>query len=199
MNSMESCSNKKSWTKYTVSEREFSLIVLQTLKKSKIPTHRRVITRPATASWSAPLVIAWWAQVTLTPELSKIRVFNKGTCQGLKAQTPKGGQTQPSAVEMERLLWKKAQKNLKKKNTSDTINRAIPQRIPNSTDLLWRPWNLASAATSRHHWSATEIISPLAYPKRAKFWAQKKSNKPVVKNNAPIALQRGQGDSSTKW
>jgi len=41
-------------------------------------------------------------------------VFIKGTLKGLKATTPAGGQTQPSSILGERLLWKKAQKKEKK-------------------------------------------------------------------------------------
>ena len=46
---------------------------------------------------------------------------------------PKGGQTDPTSTVGVKLLWKKAQKNLTKKNTSDTMNKAMPQRKPSST------------------------------------------------------------------
>jgi hypothetical protein len=60
-------------------------------------------------------------------------VFNKGTPNGLKAKIPAGGHSFPSSIFTARLLWKKAQKKLKKKNTSEIINKIIPQRNPNST------------------------------------------------------------------
>jgi len=41
---------------------------------------------------------AWWAQVTLTPEETKIIVFNRGTPNGLKGATPKGGQSPPNST-----------------------------------------------------------------------------------------------------
>jgi len=46
---------------------------------------------------------------------------------------------------------KKAQKNLKKKKISETINNAIPQRKPNSVIEVWRPWIAPSREISRHH------------------------------------------------
>jgi hypothetical protein len=46
----------------------------------------------------------WWAQVTLTPEESKITVFNKGTPKGLKAKMPAGGHSLPSSTLTARLL-----------------------------------------------------------------------------------------------
>lgn len=81
-------------------------------------------------------MIAWWAQVTLTPEDTSTIVFNKGTWNGLKTTKPNGGQTPPNSTLGASLLWKKAQKKLKKKNTSETINNSIPQRKPNSTIAL---------------------------------------------------------------
>jgi hypothetical protein len=80
-----------------------------------------------------PLISLWCAQVTLTPEESKITVLSKGTPKGLKAKIPRGGHSFPSSTFTANLLWKKAQKNLRKKNTSEIINKIIPQRNPNST------------------------------------------------------------------
>ena len=37
-----------------------------------------------------------------------------------------GGQTQPNAIEGDKLKWKNAQKKAKKNIISDTINKAIP-------------------------------------------------------------------------
>jgi hypothetical protein len=56
-----------------------------------------------------------------------------------------------------RLLWKKAQKKEKKKNTSEIINRSIPKRSPLATKEVWSPWRVASRETSRHHWNAVTI------------------------------------------
>lgn len=57
-------------------------------------------------------------------------VFNKGTENALKGEIPLGGQILPSSILTERLEWKNAQKNEKKKQISETINKAIPHRIP---------------------------------------------------------------------
>ena len=76
---------------------------------------------------------AWCLHVTVTPELKRINVLSKGTCQGLKVKIPKGGQIPPISTVAHNLLWKNAQKNLKKKNTSEIIKRPIPHRNPNST------------------------------------------------------------------
>jgi len=43
---------------------------------------------------------------------------------------PVGGHAQPISGVGDRLLWKNAQKNAKKNNTSEVINRIIPQRNP---------------------------------------------------------------------
>lgn len=65
---------------------------------------------------------------------------------------PTGGQQQPSSVVGASLLWKNAQKNAKKKHTSERMNRSIPYRSPVVTYVLWAPWNVPSRITSRHHW-----------------------------------------------
>ena len=87
-----------------------------------------------------PSIKEWWLQVTVTPELNKIKVFNKGTCQGLKVWIPTGGQIPPISTVADKLLWKKAQKKDKKKKISEIINNPIPHRIPNSTIPVWIPW-----------------------------------------------------------
>ena len=109
-----------------------------------------------------PTIREWWAQVTLIPDEIKIIVFNKGTWKGLKTLIPKGGQREPTSILGESLLWKKAQKKLTKKNTSLTINKAIPQRRPNSTMEVCRPCTEPSREISRHHWNITKpkIIKP---------------------------------------
>ena len=64
---------------------------------------------------------------------------------------PKGGHKDPISTVGVNLEWKKAQKNLRKKKTSDTMNRAIPHRRPNSTIDEWRPNAAPSREISRHH------------------------------------------------
>ena len=47
-----------------------------------------------------------------------------------------GGQIDPSSGVGASLLWKKAQKNEKKKATSEVINRIIPRRRPVETGFV---------------------------------------------------------------
>ena len=63
-------------------------------------------------------------------EDNKIAVFNKGICKGLNGRIPVGGHNDPISIVGDNLLWKKAQKNERKKNTSEIIKRIIPHRNP---------------------------------------------------------------------
>jgi len=126
-------------------------------------------------------------------------VFNNGTWNGLNTLIPKGGQIEPISIFGDKLLWKKAQKKLKKKKISETINKAIPQRKPSSTIDVCKPWIVPSRLISRHHWIITnnKIIIPKINKIIESKWNQ--DTIPVVKNKPPIAPNKGQGDSSTIW
>ena len=65
---------------------------------------------------------------------------------------PVGGQAHPNSGAGANLLWKKAQKNAKKKRTSEAINKIIPHRRLVITVGLCKPCNVPSRAISRHHW-----------------------------------------------
>lgn len=43
-------------------------------------------------------IIEWWAQVTVTPDLSKIIVFSKGIWKGLKGVIEIGGHCPPISI-----------------------------------------------------------------------------------------------------
>jgi len=60
--------------------------------------------------------IAWCDQVINAPDVTKTKVFNKGTCHGLIAIIPFGGQTQPISMVGFKLEVKNAQKKAKKKH-----------------------------------------------------------------------------------
>ncbi len=75
---------------------------------------------------------------------------------------PTGGQQHPSSGVGASLLWKKAQKKAKKKQTSDKINKIIPHRRPLATYEVWAPINVASRTTSRHHWNIVNVITVIA-------------------------------------
>ena len=66
----------------------------------------------------------------VTPEESNTAVLSSGTRKGFKGFIPVGGQETPISTLGARLLWKKAQKKAKKKQTSDVIKRIIPYRRP---------------------------------------------------------------------
>lgn len=91
------------------------------------------------------------------PEEIKIVEFNKGISKGLKGMILFGGQIEPISIFGDKLLWKNAQKNEIKKNTSDKINNNIPNLSPFSTKRVWNPWREASREISRHHWNEDKI------------------------------------------
>lgn len=105
----------------------------------KIKPKKTVIDNPRIVFLRSPLIIAWCAHVAVAPELNKIAVFNKGTSNGSKASIPIGGQTAPILISGPKLPWKKAQKNEKKKHTSDKINKIIPYFNPLCTTKVWCP------------------------------------------------------------
>lgn len=112
------------------------------------------------ASFALPSVIEWWAQVTVAPDARRTAVFNRGTLNGLIGVIPVGGQVQPSSGVGASLLWKKAQKNDKKKQTSERINRIIPNRRHFNKFWVCSPINAPSRVISRHHWNITiRVIS----------------------------------------
>lgn len=168
-------------------------------KDEKYTPNIIVSSKPCFAcEWKAS-VIAWWAQVTDTPDASKITVFNKGIWNGLKGSKFVGGQIPPISTVLFKLLWKNLQKKEKKKSTSDTINKIIPQRNPCITFNVWRPWNELSREISRHHWALAIII--LINPINISEVEFKLNHltKPVVKIIALIDEIIGQGLFSTKW
>lgn len=165
----------------------------------KYPPNKIVKAKELFLSPISPTIIEWWHQVTLTPEESKMIVLSRGTLNGLKACTPIGGHWAPSSTLGESLLWKKAQKNEEKNITSETINKIIPIRNPDSTIDVCLPWKVPSRLTSRHHWNIIREI--IAIPKLNKvidlFWNQ--STSPVVIPSPATDLIRGQGDMFTRW
>jgi len=106
-------------------------------RKVKYIPRRTVSDRAWMAELRFPSIIAWCAHVTETPEARSTEVFRSGTLNGFRGFTPIGGQQQPSSGVGANLLWKKAQKNAIKNQTSDTMNRIIPYRRPCDTYLVW--------------------------------------------------------------
>lgn len=96
------------------------------------------------------LIKLWWAQVAVSPDLTRIVVFIRGTWKGLKGNTPIGGQIQPNWISGFKLWWKKAQKKPEKNITSEKINHNIPNFKPLETLKVWKPSYTLSRITSRH-------------------------------------------------
>lgn len=120
-------------------------------------------------------------------------VFNKGIWNALKGITPEGGQFTPISNVGDSLLWKNPQKNERKKNTSDVINKIIPIFKPLNTLNVWSPWNVPSREISRHHWNETtnKTINPLKNNEVSFAWNH--LTIPEVKINAPKEPSNGQG------
>lgn len=70
---------------------------------------------------------------------------------GLNALIPLHGQFWPIKISGEREEWKKAQKNDKKKNTSEVIKSSIPTLSPVKTSFVCVPSKVDSRTMSRHH------------------------------------------------
>lgn len=69
----------------------------------------------------------------MIPDERRTMVFRRGTPNVFNVEIPIGGHTHPSSVVGTKLLWKKPQKNPKKKQISDKINKSIPIRSPFTT------------------------------------------------------------------
>ena len=140
-----------------------------------------------------------WAQVIEHPLERRIIVLRRGTSSGLMGVMPAGGHIFPSSRVGWRDEWKKAQKKAKKKNTSDLINKSIPNRIPFSTFSVCFPWKVASRVTSRHHWTIVNKIRPRPTYMKLLSYLCIQAAKPVTRNREPTAPVKGQGLKSTMW
>ena len=73
------------------------------------------------------------------PDDKRRIVFTKGKPQTSKDWILLGGHIPPTAIEGDKLRWKKAQKKAKKNMISETIKRTIPKRNPWRTGMVWYP------------------------------------------------------------
>ena len=71
--------------------------------KVKITPYVIVATKPLVVAKRSPAKIALCAHVIVTPEDNKITVFHKGNPHGFKEAIPKGGQTQPTPIDGDKL------------------------------------------------------------------------------------------------
>lgn len=147
------------------------------------------------------MVIAWWAHVTVAPEVNSIIVFSKGTSQGLNACIASGGHIEPISTEGAKLALKNAQKNAKKNITSETINKIIPYLIPVCTALVWCPSKVASLITSLHQIIIDKITStkPNSITKLPPCTEWKYITDPFIRVNAAKEVTKGHGLGFTRW
>ena len=129
---------------------KLALTYSKACKPVKIIARATVSTKPHTASILFPAVIAWWENVIVAPEQSKISVLSNGIALGSKTSIPLGGQMFPISIVGARLAAKKAQKKAKKNITSETMNRITPYRRPSWTIFVWQPSKVASLTMSLH-------------------------------------------------
>lgn len=92
-----------------------------------------------TDSFLFPFIIVWCDHVMVAPDESRTAVFSSGTSIGFRGLIPVGGHSAPSSGVGTRLTWYRVQKNPRKKNTSDVMNRIIPYRIFFCTPKVWCP------------------------------------------------------------
>jgi len=101
-------------------------------------TPKKIVKNKATIP-SILLTRAWWAHVTVPPDLSKIIEFNKGIPQGERGVIPTGGHTIPTLTSGLTETWIQVQNKPLKNITSDRIKRSIPSLIHSIVDGIWKP------------------------------------------------------------
>src|ERR1700723_1353653 len=67
----------------------------QACTQVKVSPSAMVSTRPKIKPLRLFSKSAWWAHVTVVPDVSRISVLSSGKCQGSKVSMPLGGQTPP--------------------------------------------------------------------------------------------------------
>ena len=98
--------------------------------KVKIIANNTVKHNPRIPCFFALTIIAWWAQVTVAPELKRKNVFVNGIPDVWIVWIASGGQTPPKLKTGDKLEWKKAQKNEKKNIIFNKINKIILKLSP---------------------------------------------------------------------
>lgn len=97
------------------------------------------------------------------------------------------------------LLWKKAQKNDTKNNTSEAMNKTIPVFNPFITMLEWFPCVDPSRWISRHHENAIPRTNKKEININFMFTLFTKIRPERTSLRAPLDASKGQGLMSTKW
>lgn len=77
-----------------------------------------------------PFMIIWQAHIMVTLKARRTAIFRSGTSRGFRGSIPVGNHHPLSSSLGTRLDQKKAQKNPRKKSSSDVIQRIIPYSKP---------------------------------------------------------------------
>lgn len=159
-----------------------------------------VTLNPWIASSRFPDTILWCAHVTDAPDVNKITVFKNGTSHAFNTSIPRGGHTDPISGVGANAAQKNAQKKAKKNITSDTINKIIPNRLPNCTKVVCCPSKVPSRTISRHHTYIVLLnkVLPLLITDFPPAYPWKYITDPVVLINEPVDAVNGHGLGSTK-
>src|SRR5437762_8417240 len=95
--------------------------------------------------------MAWCAQVTVVPEVSRISVLSSGKCHGSSVTIPDGGHCPIDASLGNSLKLKYAQNHATKNITSEAMNSTMPKRRPSFVTGVCSLSTTDSRITSRHH------------------------------------------------
>jgi len=101
-------------------------------------TPKKIVKNKATIA-SVLFTNAWWAHVTVPPDLNKIIEFKSGIPHGERGVIPTGGHTIPTLTSGLTETWIQVQNNPLKNITSDKIKRSIPSLIHSIVDGMWKP------------------------------------------------------------
>jgi len=177
---------------------ELPCIQILGIRKKYLP-RRLLKSMLAWPCWNFLFSISWWDHVIETPDDKRRIVFRRGILIGLNEVIDRGGHIWPSSTVGEILLWKNAQKNEIKKNTSDEINRTIPVFNPFITKFEWLPWLVASRWMSRHHVNANSSITISEIRMMMLIFLLIMINPEVTRARIPFDANKGQGLMSTRW
>jgi len=119
-------------------------------------TPKKIVKNKATIP-SILFTKAWWAHVTVPPDLNKIIEFNKGIPQGERGVIPTGGHTIPTLTSGLTDTWIQVQNRPLKNITSDKIKRSIPSLIHSIVDGMWKPLDSEFTSVNQQKMQITRV------------------------------------------
>ncbi len=200
--SVESRCHIEGWS-YTLSEIvKFAFTYSNPCKAVNAIANPTVTLRACAASSRFPDTILWCAQVAEAPDVNKIKVFKR-------MELPTHSRLQSLVVAIlnqflglgPMLTRRTPMKNAKKNMTSDTINKIIPNRLPNWTKVVCCPSKVPSRTISRHHTYMVLLnnLNPLLLTLPPPTYPWKYITDPDVLIKAPVEAVNGHRLGSTKW